>query len=33
MKRVDVAAAVLRRGDGSVLLGQRAEGTFYPGYW
>jgi 8-oxo-dGTP diphosphatase len=33
MKRVDVAAAVLRRSDGSVLLGQRAEGTFYPGYW
>lgn len=33
MKRVEVAAAVLRRDDGAVLLGQRAEGTFCPGYW
>jgi 8-oxo-dGTP diphosphatase len=32
-KIVDVAAAVIMRPDGSFLLGQRAEGTFYPGYW
>ena len=32
-KKVDVAAAVLLRADGRVLLGQRAPGTFYPGYW
>jgi len=32
-KRVDVAAAVITRADGSFLLGQRAPGTFYPGYW
>ncbi|TVT47019.1 MAG: Nudix family hydrolase [Denitromonas halophila] len=32
-KRVDVAAAVITQPDGSVLLGQRAPGTFYPGYW
>ena len=32
-KKVDVAAAVLLRGDGRVLLGQRAPDTFYPGYW
>lgn len=32
-KQVNVAAAVLTRPDGSVLLGQRAAGTFYPGYW
>lgn len=32
-KRVDVAAAVITRPDGSFLLGQRAPGTFYPGYW
>ena len=32
-KRVEVAAAVITRPDGSVLLGQRAAGTFYPGYW
>ncbi|MBI4757058.1 MAG: Nudix family hydrolase [Betaproteobacteria bacterium] len=30
---VDVAAAVLARPDGSFLLGQRAPGTFYAGYW
>lgn len=32
-KIVDVAAAVVTRPDGSFLLGQRAPGTFYPGYW
>lgn len=32
-KRVEVVAAVITRTDGSVLLGQRAAGTFYPGYW
>jgi len=32
-KRVDVAAAVITRPDGTFLLGQRAPGTFYPGYW
>lgn len=30
---IDVAAAVIRREDGSFLLGQRAPDTFYPGYW
>ncbi|MCK9284854.1 MAG: Nudix family hydrolase [Rhodocyclaceae bacterium] len=29
----EVAAAVIQRPDGSFLLGQRAPGTFYPGYW
>ncbi|HEX5125688.1 MAG TPA: Nudix family hydrolase [Rhodocyclaceae bacterium] len=33
VKRVAVSAAVITRPDGSFLLGQRAEGTFYPGYW
>lgn len=33
MKKVEVAAAVILRPDGSFLLGQRAPGTFYPGYW
>ncbi len=33
VKRVEVAAGVIRRPDGSFLLGQRAPGTFYPGYW
>jgi len=33
MKKVDVAAAVILRPDGSFLLGQRAPETFYPGYW
>jgi 8-oxo-dGTP diphosphatase len=32
-KRVEVAAAVITRPDGAFLLGQRAPGTFYPGYW
>lgn len=32
-KIVHVAAAVITRRDGSFLLGQRAPGTFYPGYW
>ena len=32
-KRVDVAAGVIMRPDGHFLLGQRATGTFYPGYW
>jgi 8-oxo-dGTP diphosphatase len=30
---VPVAAAVLVRGDGKVLLAQRLQGTPYPGYW
>ncbi|GAA5163698.1 Nudix family hydrolase [Viridibacterium curvum] len=33
VKKVDVSAAVITRPDGRFLLGQRAEGTFYPGYW
>lgn len=33
MKQVVVAAAVLWRNDGAVLLGQRAAGTFYAGFW
>ncbi|KON82066.1 Nudix family hydrolase [Azoarcus sp. PA01] len=32
-KRVEVAAGVITRADGSFLLGQRAPDTFYPGYW
>lgn len=32
-KWVEVAAGVIRAPDGRILLGQRAEGTFYPGYW
>lgn len=32
-KRVEVSAGVLVRDDGHFLLGQRADGTFYPGYW
>ena len=30
---VPVAAAVLQRPDGKVLLAQRLAGTPYPGYW
>jgi 8-oxo-dGTP diphosphatase len=30
---VRVAAAILHRGDGKVLLAQRLPGTPYPGYW
>ena len=33
MKITDVAAAVIERPDGSFLLGQRAPGTFYAGFW
>lgn len=33
MKITDVAAAVILRDDGAFLLGRRAPGTFYPGYW
>lgn len=33
VKRVEVAAGVIVRGDGTFLLGRRAPGTFYPGYW
>jgi 8-oxo-dGTP diphosphatase len=33
MKVTEVAAAVILRPDGSFLLGQRAPGTFYAGYW
>lgn len=33
IKQVHVAAAVLSREDGSYLLGQRGDDTFYPGYW
>ena len=32
-KVTQVAAAVIQRPDGSFLLGRRAPGTFYPGYW
>lgn len=32
-KITEVAAAVILRPDGSLLLGQRAADTFYPGYW
>lgn len=32
-RRVDVAAGVITRPDGRFLLGQRAPGTFYAGYW
>lgn len=32
-KTVEVAAGVIRRADGAFLLGQRAQGSFYPGYW
>ncbi|PKO81046.1 MAG: DNA mismatch repair protein MutT [Betaproteobacteria bacterium HGW-Betaproteobacteria-13] len=32
-KVVNVAAGVITRDDGSFLIGQRAPGTFYPGYW
>ncbi len=32
-KQIEVAAAVITHPDGSFLLGQRAPGTFYPGYW
>ena len=31
--RVEVAAAVILRGDGSFLLGQRPSGKVYAGYW
>ena len=33
MKRLDVSAAVIEQADGRYMLGQRAAGTFYPGYW
>jgi 8-oxo-dGTP diphosphatase len=33
MGRVEVAAAVITRPDGSFLLGQRPAGKVYPGYW
>ncbi|HUP95776.1 MAG TPA: Nudix family hydrolase [Burkholderiales bacterium] len=32
-RRVEVAAAVLQRADGSFLLAQRPAGKFYAGYW
>ena len=32
-RTVEVSAGVLTRADGRFLLGQRAEGSFYPGYW
>jgi len=32
-KRVEVAAGVIRSPEGEFLLGRRAPGTFYPGYW
>lgn len=32
-KVVEVSAGVIRRADGAFLLGQRAPGSFYPGYW
>src|SRR3954468_10434593 len=33
VKRVEVAAAVLQRADGSFLLAQRPPGKVYAGYW
>lgn len=33
MKRVEVVAAVIQRGDGSFLLAQRPAGKAYAGYW
>jgi 8-oxo-dGTP diphosphatase len=33
VKRVEVAAGVILRAGGAFLLGRRAPGTFYPGYW
>lgn len=33
MTRVEVAAAVILRPDGSFLFGRRPPGGFYPGYW
>lgn len=33
MKYLDVSAAVIEQADGRYMLGQRAEATFYPGYW
>ena len=33
MQLTEVAAAVILRADGHYLLGQRAPGSFYPGYW
>lgn len=32
-RMLEVAAGVILDGDGRFLLGQRAQGTFYPGYW
>ena len=32
-KLVNVSAGVITRDDGTFLIGQRAPGTFYPGYW
>ena len=32
-RTVEVSAGVLMRADGRFLLGQRAGGSFYPGYW
>lgn len=33
LKQIEVAVGVVRRSDGRFLLGQRAPGSFYPGYW
>ena len=33
MTRMEVAAAVIQRDDGSFLLGQRPAGKVYAGYW
>jgi 8-oxo-dGTP diphosphatase len=33
IKRVEVAAAVIRRADGQILLGQRAADAVYAGFW
>lgn len=33
VKQVQVVAAVIEQPDGSYLLGRRAPGTFYAGYW
>ena len=32
-RTIDVAAAILIRPDGAVLLAQRPPGKVYPGYW
>ena len=33
LKSIEVVAGILHDHEGRILLGQRAPGTFYPGYW